>query len=241
MNCSTEEAALGKAWYRRRAKVFFALMVAFLALTGCAIAMVAANEKDRGTGIVGAAEIAVAAVVFLVLWARMRHGERNRELASKRGASIAAAIQETMPDFEATNVFALRPYDRRSPRVWVNQKTGQMQFLLSDLDGKHPWKKERLSKTKCMKLASLSDIELKVVHETVTDFGGYGINPLEKTTLIAGGGSKSTRTVGHYSVEFLFDDVDLPFVNLRFDGNPDGAKKLFHAIKALKQKDLTTD
>ena len=166
----------------------------------------------------------------------MRHGERNREFALKRGASIAAAIQETMPDFEATNVFVLRPYDRKSPRVWVNQKTGQIQFLLLDSQGNHPRKKGRLSKTKCLGLASLSDIELKVAHETVTDFGGYGINPLEKTMLVAGGGTKSTRTIGRLSVEFLFDDVDLPFVSLRFDGNPDGAKKLFYAIKALKQR-----
>ena len=236
MNCSTDEVTLGKAWYRRRARVFFALMIVFMALTACGIAMMIADENTRATGIIATAEIAVVAVVFLVLWVRMRHGERNREFALKRGASIAAAIQETMPDFEATNVFVLRPYDRKSPRVWVNQKTGQIQFLLLDSQGNHPRKKGRLSKTKCLGLASLSDIELKVAHETVTDFGGYGINPLEKTMLVAGGGTKSTRTIGRLSVEFLFDDVDLPFVSLRFDGNPDGAKKLFYAIKALKQR-----
>lgn len=241
MNYSTDETALGKAWYRKRARVFFALAATFLALTACAFAMVFTSEEDRGATVAGALEVAVIAVVFLVLWLRMRHGERSRELTLKRGVAVARVLKESMPDFNGANEFVVRPYDKRSPKVWVDQEQGQIQFLLSSPNPVHPWKKERLGKTKCMKVASILDIDLKVAHETITSFGAYGINPLDKTTLIAGGGTKATRTVGYYSVDFLFDDVDLPFVSICFGRNSDGAKKLFYAVKALQQRGEKSD
>ena len=236
MNYSIDEITLGKAWYRRRAKVFFALMVAFLVMTAFAVAMIIASGEGKGADIVGTVEIGIVAVVFLALWARMHYGEKSDGLALKRGSAVAAVLKESMPDFEATNEFVIRPSDKRSPKVWLSQEQGQIQFLLSDPNPDHPWKKGRLRKTKCMKVTSLLDIDLKVAHETITSFGAYGINPLDKTVLIAGGGSKSTRTIGYYSVDFLFDDVDFPFVSICFERNSDGAKKLFYAIKALQQR-----
>ena len=241
MSYSIDEMALGKAWYHRRAKVFFALMVASLVMTAFAVAMIITSEEDKGAGIVGTVEVGIVAVVFLILWARMHYGEKSSGLALKRGSAVAAVLKESMPDFEATNEFVIHPYDKRSPKVWVSQEQGQIQFLLSDPNPVHAWKKERLRKTKCMKVTSLLDIDLKVAHETITSFGAYGINPLDKTTLIAGGGTKATRTVGYYSVDFLFDDVDLPFVSICFGRNSDGAKKLFYAVKALQQRGETSD
>ena len=232
MSYSIDEATLGKTWYRRRAKVFFFLMIGFLVMTAFGVAMVITSEEERGTGIVGTAEVAIVSIVFLILWARMRYGEGNVGLVLKRGGEIAAVLRETMPDFEATNEFVIRPYDKRSPKVWVGAESGQIQFLLPEPDSIHPWKKERLRKTKCIRIASLLDIDLKVARETITSYGGYGINPLEKTTMIVGGGTKATRTIGHYSVDFLFNDVDLRFVSVYFGRNSDGAKKLFYAIKA---------
>ena len=215
------------------AKVFFVLSITFLALSACAMAWVFSGEEDKGASVIGAIEIAGVAVVFLVLWLKMRQGERNPELALKRGAAISAASKESMPDFAATNEFVVRPHDKRSPKAWISRESKQIQFLLLDSDPAHPRKKGRLRKTKCLDSSSLIDIELKVAREAVTHVGGCGVNPVRKTAWVAGGGTISTRVIGYYSGDFLFDDVDLPFVSLRFGRDAESAKKMLHAIKAF--------
>ena len=233
MNYSTDEMVLGSEWYRRRARVFFVLAIVFSALTISGIFLVITNADDRGANMTGTIQVAVIAGVFLILWIGMLLAGKNPRLVSKRGIKLAAIVKESVPDFEATGEFVIRPYDKRSPKVWVNRDFGQIQFLLPSLDPAYPRKKERLVKTKCLQMTSLLGIELKVARETITQFGGYGINPLEKTVLVAGGGTKSTRTVGYYAVDFLFDDLDLPFVSLSFNRDSEGAKRLFYAIRTL--------
>lgn len=238
MNYSPDELSLGREWYRRRAKTFLALAIVFFVLTVIGIVMAFTSREDRFSLIPGSAHLGVLAVFFLILYVKMRHEEKNLAWIRHRGEVIVARLKETTPDFDPTNEFVLYPGEKASPKVWVDQSSKQIQFLLPFPGRSNPRKRrrEKLRKTKAMEVDLLRDIQLLISTETISHYGAYALNPMAKTTFIAGRGMETKKTIGYYSVDFFFDDVELPYIRIFYDRDGEGARRLYYAIKTLRTK-----
>lgn len=52
------------------------------------------------------------------------------------------------------------------------------------------------------------------------------------------GGTKSESVNAYYEVDFVFDDIELPFVAIYYGRNGTEAKRLYHGILSIKENHI---
>lgn len=232
--------ALGAKAIKKKAKIFFVLSGVFAVMAPFGlIPSETPAEGDMARGIVGCVLFGSVALFFLFFTIKETKKLRNPFIVRRYGEEIAAKAALFMPDFAVTNEFMVRVNAKSNGKVWLNKDTGQIQFLLpkdGDKSSATSSKKVPLQKSKAIELSKMRDITLRHSAKRITHIGGYGINPMSQSTFVAAGGTKTESIKVFYEVDFVFDDVDLPFVGVYFGRDEVGAKRLYHCVLLLSKR-----
>ena len=210
MEYTTKDAAHK---YKKKRTVYF--IIGFTLLAICLLLVFLPGEGEQAT-----AAVFVIPAVFIVLGiichVRSKNEEylevycrKKNEKANEKANLKKESLLKTLPDFEPSKTFEMA----NGQKIWISQPSKLLQFLLFAENQKEIRLKNKFEKSKILPMSKLKDIKLFNDTEQVRRYNTYGAH---SSSIGVASADVTEKTVDHWYMNFLFDDMDCPVVHLWF-------------------------